>query len=107
RVGGGARLRGSRTLARQVAVSRNRVLAACADLTAEGWVTSSAASGTFVSSALPDQPPGAVRVAPATTPGFSLRTTPAVDGHAAHPRGTIDLSSGQPDPAPIPLEPPG
>ena len=100
----GARLPGTRTLARQLAVNRNTVLAAYADLTAEGWVTSSAASGTFVSPALPDQPPGAVRVAPAATPGFSLRTTPAVDGHAAHPRGTIDLSSGQPDLATIPVE---
>jgi len=100
----GARLPGTRTLARQLAVNRNTVLAAYADLTAEGWVTSSAASGTFVSLALPDQPPGAVRVAPATTPGFSPRTTPAVDGHAAHPRGTIDLSSGQPDLATIPVE---
>src|SRR5262249_5207107 len=64
--------------------------------------TSSAASGTFVSQALPDQLPGAVRAAPVTTPGFSVRPVPAVDAHTAHPRGTIDLSSGQPDLATIP-----
>lgn len=100
----GARLPGTRTLARQLAVNRNTVLAAYADLAAEGWVTSLAASGTFVSQDLPDQPPGAMRVAPVTVPGFSARSVPAVDGHAAHPRGTIDLSSGQPDLATIPAD---
>lgn len=100
----GARLPGTRTLARQLTVNRNTVLAAYADLTAEGWVTSSAASGTFVSQALPGQPSGAVRAAPVAAPGFSFRPVPTVDGHAAYPRGTIDLSSGQPDLATIPAE---
>jgi GntR family transcriptional regulator / MocR family aminotransferase len=100
----GTRLPGTRTLARQLAVNRNTVLAAYADLAAEGWVTASAASGTFVSARLPDPPAGAVRRAPAALPGFAARPAPATRGRAVHPRGTLDISSGQPDLAMIPAE---
>src|SRR5881227_3360250 len=50
----GDALPGSRSLARDLGVHRNTVLAAYAELTAEGWVTTAAAAGTFVSPALPD-----------------------------------------------------
>lgn len=100
----GTRLPGSRTLAQRLAVNRNTVLAAYADLAAEGWVTTSAASGTFVSRRLPDQPSGTARRAPATVPAFAARPAPALGRPAAHPRGTLDISSGQPDLAMIPAE---
>jgi GntR family transcriptional regulator / MocR family aminotransferase len=100
----GTRLPGSRTLARRLAVNRNTVLAAYADLAAEGWVTASAASGTFVSSRLPDPPAEAARRAPAVRPGFAARPAPVIGERVGYPRGTLDLSSGQPDLAMIPAE---
>src|SRR5437660_12693872 len=50
----GDALPGSRSLARALGVHRNTVLAAYAELTAEGWITTEAAARTFVSHALPD-----------------------------------------------------
>lgn len=50
----GMRLPGSRRLARELRVSRNAVMAAYEQLLAEGYIESQAKSGTFVSSALPD-----------------------------------------------------
>ena len=50
----GARLPGSRTLARTLRVHRNTVLAAYEELSGEGWTESSRARGTFVSSAMPE-----------------------------------------------------
>jgi GntR family transcriptional regulator/MocR family aminotransferase len=60
-------LPGSRTLARTLGVHRNTVLAAYAELTAEGWITTQAAAGTFVSPALPE-------VEPRRTAGTTTRT---------------------------------
>src|SRR5262245_3982838 len=45
----GARLPGTRTLARRLRVHRNTVLAAYSELVAEGWIETSRASGSFVS----------------------------------------------------------
>src|ERR687888_1640099 len=53
----GTRLPGTRTLARTLAVHRNTVVAAYDELLAEGWIESSEARGTFVSSALPEVSP--------------------------------------------------
>src|SRR5438067_8035852 len=50
----GDALPGSRSLARALGVHRNTVLAAYAELAAEGWITTEAAARTFVSHALPD-----------------------------------------------------
>ncbi len=50
----GARLPGSRELARQLKVSRNAVLAAYDQLLAEGYLVTRLKSGTFVSDKLPD-----------------------------------------------------
>jgi GntR family transcriptional regulator/MocR family aminotransferase len=100
----GTRLPGTRTLARRLAVNRNTVLAAYADLAAEGWIRASAASGTFVSGRLPDPPADGVRRAPATRPGFAAKPVPAIRGRVVYPRGTLDVSSGQPELAMIPAE---
>lgn len=49
-----ARLPGSRTLATTLCVHRNTVLAAYAELAAEGWIETTQARGTFVSGELPE-----------------------------------------------------
>src|SRR5262245_21833985 len=77
----GDALPGSRTLARSLGIHRNTVLAAYAELSAEGWISSEQAAGTFVSPALPDVQPRRSAGAPARTvmparTGFDLRTPP-------------------------------
>jgi GntR family transcriptional regulator/MocR family aminotransferase len=94
------RLPGSRSLAEQLGVGRNTVVAAYAELVAEGWITTRRAGGTFVSAALPDpstkrfgrRTPDAPR---ATTAGFDFtRRTfdPIVES-----KGVLALSGGVPD----------
>lgn len=100
----GDALPSSRTLATSLGVHRNTVLAAYAELTAEGWIVSEPARGTFVSQALPDPVPRRFaasatlrRDVPART-GFDL--PPAIEPyrmHAGHPAGTIALPGGTPD----------
>src|SRR5215510_12962297 len=48
----GDRLPGSRRLAKSLEVHRNTILAALAELTAEGWIESVPARGTYVARAL-------------------------------------------------------
>lgn len=94
----GARLPGSRTLARTLRVHRNTVLAAYEELAGEGWTESSQARGTFVSSALPQvrrRPGAATSRAPpiASAAGFDIR--PAVDRCASESgTGTAKMLSG-------------
>ncbi len=72
------KLQSSRSLADDTGLSRNTVLHAYQQLLAEGYITSRAGSGTFVSDTLPGQIPGRSRVAaaqpqPAEGPGLSRR----------------------------------
>src|SRR6185436_295704 len=62
----GARLPGTRTLAESLDVHRNTVIAAYAELTSEGWIESSRASGTFIARSLPTVRPRAFTPAPHT-----------------------------------------
>jgi GntR family transcriptional regulator/MocR family aminotransferase len=58
---------GTRTLARTLGVHRNTVIAAYAELVAEGWITTENGRGTFVAKTLPDPRPrrfGCVRAGP-------------------------------------------
>src|SRR5262245_20065878 len=90
RLRAGDALPGSRTLARSLGVHRNTVLAAYAELAAEGWITGEQAAGTFVSPALPEVAPRPSAGAPARTVmpariGFDLRIAlppgpPQLDG---------------------------
>jgi GntR family transcriptional regulator/MocR family aminotransferase len=68
----GDALPGSRSLARALGVHRNTVLAAYAELAAEGWITTEAAARTLVSHALPDVESQSRRRAPAAALGFEL-----------------------------------
>ncbi|MBK7077663.1 MAG: PLP-dependent aminotransferase family protein [Myxococcales bacterium] len=100
----GARLPSSRALARDLDVHRNTVLAALAELEAQGWIATQPARGTFVSDALPAQvgraaPPHRARA------GFALPPAPiAPRGVATHGRGVIALDAGVPDPRGFPVD---
>src|SRR5262245_27873654 len=54
RLRAGDRLPGSRRLAATLHVHRNTVLAALAELIAEGWIETAPGRGTFVTRAIPD-----------------------------------------------------
>src|SRR5947209_5471012 len=98
----GDALPGSRSLARDLGVHRNTVLAAYAELAAEGWVTTPAAAGTFVSRALPDVEPkriaGAARGELPARLGFDLNLrSNSSNRRSIAPPGILALSGGVPD----------
>ncbi|HYQ31557.1 MAG TPA: GntR family transcriptional regulator, partial [Polyangiaceae bacterium] len=73
----GDRLPGTRTLAVQLGVGRNTVVAAYAELAAEGWLVTRAAGGSFVSNELPERrtrryAKRAPDAAPLSRPGFDF-----------------------------------
>lgn len=103
RLRSGERLPGSRRLAASLHVHRNTVLAALAELTAEGWIESAAGRGTFVTRTLPeaDGRPFSkrlgVRHQVPSRVALSLEEPPLAYRPANLPRGTLNLSSGAPD----------
>ena len=74
RLGAGARLPATRDMARMLAVNRNTVIAAYAELAGEGWITTAPASGTFISARLPDLAPRRFAAASAPRPGVPPTT---------------------------------
>jgi len=99
----GDRLPGSRRLAATLHVHRNTVLAALAELAAEGWIEAAPGLGTFVTRTLP---PGRARAmsprlgaAPhvAARAAFPVPEPPLMYRPPVLPRGTLNLSSGAPD----------
>ncbi len=94
----GDRLPGSRQLAASLGVHRNTVLAALAELTAEGWIETSPGRGTFITRAIvhSHSHPIARRSLPTQVP-FALPDAPAAYRQPPLPRGTLNLSSGAPD----------
>ena len=109
-------LPGTRGLAESLGVHRNTVIAAFRELEAEGWIRTSRARGTFVSSALPDPTPqeiaprGGRNGGPATANGaaraarrFALRPGPERWTAAIIPAGTRALVGGKPDLALVPM----
>jgi GntR family transcriptional regulator/MocR family aminotransferase len=99
----GDRLPGSRRLAESLQVHRNTVLAALAELTAEGWIETAPGRGTFVARAIvnPSGRPFSRRLGlrthvPAQMP-FALPEAPAAYRAPSLPPGTLNLSNGAPD----------
>ncbi|APR75800.1 Transcriptional regulator, GntR family domain / Aspartate aminotransferase [Minicystis rosea] len=105
----GAELPGSRTLATSLGVHRNTVLAAYRELSAEGWIVTSQARGTYVTEALPDRKPrrfGGKQAQPAEVParlGFDLGPGPD-PLPAPAPEGVLTMAGGQPDLRFVPVE---
>lgn len=90
RLASGTRLPSSRDLASQCGVSRNTVLEAYAQLTAEGYLEGRVGSGTYVSQSLPDT---MLRVEPAN------RTTPRLSAQGERFAGrSTDPGTGRPGP---------
>jgi GntR family transcriptional regulator/MocR family aminotransferase len=99
----GDRLPGSRRLAESLGVHRNTVLAAMAELIAEGWIETAPGRGAFVTRAIPDQRGrpfsrrlGVRRHIPASA-AFPLPEPPIAYRQPVLPRGTLNLSHGAPD----------
>jgi GntR family transcriptional regulator / MocR family aminotransferase len=99
----GDRLPGSRQLADSLHVHRNTVLAALAELIAEGWVETTPARGTFVTRAIVNTRGRllsrrlALRTQVSSHVPFTLPEAPAAYRPPNLPSGTLNLSHGAPD----------
>lgn len=96
----GARLPGTRALARSLGVHRNTAVAAYDELAAEGWIEAAHGRGTFVSPELPSTPiPREVSPGIAARAGFAMAPAPrlGIAPSTAVPRGAINLTGGLPD----------
>jgi GntR family transcriptional regulator/MocR family aminotransferase len=99
----GARLPGSRRLATSLRVHRNTVLAALAELRAEGWIEAAQGRGTFVAHALLDErarplsPKLAAESRPPARVALAVPEAPAAYRPPLLPPGTLNLGSGSPD----------
>jgi GntR family transcriptional regulator / MocR family aminotransferase len=97
----GARLPGTRPLAEQLGVGRNTVVAAYAELAAEGWIETRPAGGSFVSSEVPERRARrfgkrSSNGASAQSPGFDFEPRTLDRTYDARP-GTFELFGGTPD----------
>jgi len=104
----GDALPGSRTLAIDLGVHRNTVLAAYRELASEGWLETRAAGGTFISRELPDPSPRrfAPKVESTGRLGFDLPESRVPKWEPIEwPRGTLILASGSPDARLVPTAP--
>jgi GntR family transcriptional regulator / MocR family aminotransferase len=107
----GDRVPGTRTLAATLGVHRSTVVAAYAELAAQGWVATRPGGATFVSAASPDvkprrsSPKAPVRRGVPAVPGFALHT--AGVGALEVPRlppGGLYLWGGTPDLRLVPVD---
>ena len=99
----GDALPGHRTLAEQLGVSRNTVMAAYHELQVEGWVVSVSGEGSAVAGRLPTHLPTGSPAAPARPAGmgFALGPEPS-SAKAGHRKGLLEVASGLPDPRLLP-----
>lgn len=90
----GDRLPSSRGLARQLLLHRNTVLAAYAELEAQGWIETAQGRGTFVSADLPE----ALRLGAQERPehGYRIRPAPELLRNAPEPQ-ILSMAGGLPD----------
>ena len=99
----GDALPGSRRLAVSLRVHRNTVLAAWAELMAEGWIETMPGRGTFVTRGLidtrgrPFSPRLLARAHPPSHVPFALPDAPMPYRPPKLPPGTLNLSNGAPD----------
>ena len=101
----GQRLPGSRPWAKELGLNRNTVLAAIAELEAQGWVTTSPTRGTFVSDALPEELAAHASRGLAEL-GVTLPPEPEFFSGRAFtlPLEVLPFSAGTPDPRLVPVE---
>jgi GntR family transcriptional regulator/MocR family aminotransferase len=105
----GSRLPGSRELARSLGVHRNTVIAAYAELSAEGFLETCAGRGTYLKQGLPEVKPRRWQAAKTSTQtrarvGFSFDHPRSEAPRAALPRGAFTLFGGVPDVRLMPRE---
>ena len=98
----GTVLPSSRSLSTSLGVHRNTVLSAYRELSAEGWIETTPAQGTFVSASIPEviAPRANAKVRPniPTRLGFDLPSRIVPTYYAPNnTRGLIELSAGKPD----------
>jgi GntR family transcriptional regulator/MocR family aminotransferase len=98
----GAALPGTRTLAAKLGVHRNTVLAAYAELLAEGWLEARPGGGTFVSKSLPEPASRRVsrrapRAGMASEPAFALQAEKEPDLPIEMPQAELVMLGGIPD----------
>jgi GntR family transcriptional regulator/MocR family aminotransferase len=98
----GERLPGTRTLAEQLGVHRNTVVAAYRELSAEGWIDASRGRGSFVSALLPAPPRPRARASERAA--FDLVPLRIAGPPVSMPRGTLALHTGLPDQRLVPTE---
>jgi len=96
----GDRLPGTRPLAAELGLGRNTVVAAYAELAAEGWISTRPAGGSFVSAALPEPKTrrfakAAASASVASTPGFEFE--PRSVERTPEPSSMFALHAGVPD----------
>lgn len=107
----GDALPGTRSLAESLGVHRSTIVAAYAELFAQGWVVTKPGGATFVAAASPDPKPrrfapkSRERSSPEGTPGYAV-TAPLVEplGHPELPRGALPLWGGSPDMRLVPVD---
>jgi GntR family transcriptional regulator/MocR family aminotransferase len=99
RLRAGERLPGTRALSRVLAVHRNTVAAAYAELAAEGWIEAAGGRGTFVSREIPARLPrrAAEPSRSGRSAGYDLPPGPPAPPPRAASRDLIDLEGGIPD----------
>jgi GntR family transcriptional regulator/MocR family aminotransferase len=90
----GRALPGTRTIAAQLHIHRNTVLAAWSDLRSQGWITATPGGATRVAPLPPSPAPGP---ASALAPPFDVAPPLVPQLGPRWPRGTLALAGGKPD----------
>ncbi|MFO0678505.1 MAG: PLP-dependent aminotransferase family protein [Polyangiaceae bacterium] len=98
----GDRMPGSRTLADALGVNRNTVVAAYRELEGVGWLTTTEARGTFVSSSIAERPPRPIprkgrapRLPPTGIPEMPAFPLRAEEGRRASPRSESESGTAR------------